>query len=168
MEALWSVAQGKTSELVQLVSNRHGVIESYQYQRLTAALSAGDWSAPLLRAVADHGDSEPLEYASFVMNLTQASVSAAGEFDAAIATYVPARFVSDPSFEWIGSGFESDLINIVQTEQGETATSALDAAVASQLMRFSSVASRWIARHNLSAGEAGELSLEREGVTANE
>ncbi len=168
MEALWSVVQGKTTELVQLVSNRHGVIESYQYQRLTAALSAADWSAPLLRAVADHGDSEPLEYASFVMNLTQASVSAAGEFDAAIATYVPARFVSDPSFEWIGSGFESDLINIVQTEQGETATSALDATVASQLMRFSSVASRWIARHNLSAGEAGELSLEREGMTANE
>jgi hypothetical protein len=163
-----SVAQGKTSELVQLVSNRHGVIESYQYQRLTAALSAGDWSAPLLRAVADHGDSEPLEYTSFVMNLTQASVSAAGEFDAAIATYVPARFVSDPSFEWIGSGFESDLINIVQTEQGETATSALDAAVVAQLMRFSRVASRWIARHNLSAEEAGDLSPESEGVTANE
>jgi len=168
LEALWSVLQGKTPELVQLVSNRHGVIESYQYQRLTAALSAGDWSAPLLRAAADHGDSEPLEYASFVMNLTQASVSAAGEFDAAIATHVPARFVSDPSFEWTGSGFESDLINIVQTERGETATSALDAAVAMQLMRFSSVAGRWIARHKLSAEEVEEESPESEGMTANE
>ena len=168
LEALWSVVQGKTSELVQLVSNRHGVIESYQYQRLTAALSAGDWSAPLLRAVADHGDSEPLEYASFVMNLTQASVSAAGEFDAAIATYVPARFVSDPSFEWTGSGFESDLIDIVQRERGETAVAELDAAVVAQLMRFSGVASRWIARGNLFAEEAVEQSPESEGVTTHE
>ena len=81
---------------------------------------------------------------------------------------MPARFVSDPSFEWTGSGFESDLINIVQTERGETATSALDAAVAMQLMRFSSVASRWIARHKLSAEEVEEESPESEGMTANE
>jgi len=159
LEALWSVVQGKTTELVQLVSNRHGVIESYQYQRLTAALSAGDWSAALLRAVADHGDTESLEYAPFVLNLTRDSVLAAGEFDAAIATHVPTRFVSEPSFEWTGSGFESDLINIVQTERGETAVAELDAAVVAQLTRFSKVASRWIARGYLSADETAEQSL---------
>ena len=37
---LWSVVQGKTGALVQLVSNRHGLIESCQYQRLTRALEA--------------------------------------------------------------------------------------------------------------------------------
>lgn len=154
LEALWSVLQGKTPELVQRVSNRHGVIESYQYQRLTAALNASDWSAPLLRAVADHGGTEPIEYVSFVSDLTQASVQAAGPFDAAIAAHVPSRFVSDPNFEWTGSGFEGDLIDIVKTELGDTAINRLDAAVAEQLVRFSSVASRWIAR--------GQFSLEQE------
>lgn len=150
LEALWSVAQGKTPELVQQVSNRHGVIESYQYQRLKAALEASDWAAPLLRAVADHGSTEPLEYVSFVSDLTRASVAAAGPFDAAIAAYVPPRFVSDPNFEWTGSGFESDLIDIVKTERGDSAINRLDAAVAQQLVRFSSVASRWIARGQFS------------------
>ena len=163
LDALWSVVQGKTPELVQLVSNRHGVIETYQYQRLTASLIAGDWSAPLLRAVAAHGDYEPLEYVPFVMNLSQNSVLAAEGFDAAIATYVPSRFVSDPAFEWIGSGFESDLIDIVKIEGGETAVAELDAAVAEQLMRFSRMASRWIARGHLSVEDTGEQVLEREG-----
>ena len=38
VDALWSVVQGKTGELVQLVSNRHGVTESHQYHRRTPAL----------------------------------------------------------------------------------------------------------------------------------
>ena len=84
VDALWSVVQGKTGELVQLVSNRHGVIESYQYQRLTRALEARQWSAPLLKAISDHPDTTDVEYESFVMALTADSVEAAADFDAAI------------------------------------------------------------------------------------
>ena len=166
LEALWSVLQGKTPELVQLVSNRHGVIESYQYQRLQAALMTGDWSAPLLRAVADHAGNEPLQYAPFVNNLTRSSVAAAGKFDAAIAANVPSRFVSDPHFEWTGSGFESDLVDTVQRELGDTAVTQLDAAVAEQLMRFSTVASRWIARGDtyLEKGAQQAHQLEKDGA----
>ena len=145
-DALWSVVQGKTGELVQLVSNRHGVIESYQYQRLTRALEAQQWSAPLLEAIADHADNSTLEYDSFVMALTADSVEAAADFDAAIARNVPFRFVSDPSFEWTGSGFEQSIVQRVADEQGEPAIAELDAAVIVQLARFSAVASRWIAR----------------------
>lgn len=168
LRALWSVVQGKTPEMVQLVSNRHGVIESYQYQRLKAALAAGDWSAPLLRAVADHGSAEPLEYAPFVSNLTRASVLAAGPFDAAIATHVPTRFVSDPHFEWTGSGFESGLVDTVRSELGETALTQLDAAVAEQLVRFSRVAGRWIARGYTSPEWAAEQPLPPQEVVASD
>ncbi|MDA9711194.1 hypothetical protein N9U42_02380 [Luminiphilus sp.] len=146
VDALWSVVQGKTGELVQLVSNRHGVIESYQYQRLTRALEAGQWRAPLLRAVSDHGSLEPVTYAAFVANLTADSVAAAGAFDAAIAQHVPARFVSDPAFEWTGSGYERDIISLLQEQRGDDAIRQMDAAVIAQLKRFSRVASRWIAR----------------------
>jgi hypothetical protein len=145
-DALWSVVQGKTGELVQLVSNRHGVIESYQYQRLTRALEAQQWSAPLLKAIADYADNSTLEYDAFVMALTADSVNAAEDFDAAIARNVPFRFVSDPSFEWTGSGFEQSIVQRVADEQGEPAIAELDAAVIVQLARFSAVASRWIAR----------------------
>ena len=146
LDALWSVVRGKTGEVVQLVSNRHGVIESYQYRRLTEALNAGDWDAPLLRAVSDHAGDEALDYETFVMALTAGSAAAAGDFDAAIEANVSARFVSDPSFEWTGSGFETEIVSLVEAEQGTAALNSLDAAVMVQLKRFSAVASRWIAR----------------------
>jgi hypothetical protein len=144
------------------------VIESYQYQRLQTALMTGDWSAPLLRAVADHAGNEPLQYAPFVNNLTRSSVAAAGKFDAAIAANVPSRFVSDPHFEWTGSGFESDLIDTVRSELGDTAVTQLDAAVAEQLMRFSMVASRWIARGDAFLEEGAQQSHQLEKDGANE
>jgi hypothetical protein len=146
LDALWSVVQGKTGELVQLVSNRHGVIESYQYQRLTRALEARQWSAPLLKAISDHPDTAAVEYESFVMALTADSVEAAADFDAAIERNVPSRYVSDPTFEWTGSGFERAIVERVADEQGEPAIAELDAAVILQLARFSAVANRWIAR----------------------
>ena len=146
LDALWSVVQGKTGELVQVVSNRHGVIESYQYQRLTRALEARQWSAPLLKAISDHPDTTAVEYESFVMALTADSVEAAADFDAAIERNVPSHYVSDPTFEWTGSGFEQAIVERVADEQGEPAIAELDAAVTLQLARFSAVASRWIAR----------------------
>jgi len=146
LDALWSVVQGKTGELVQVVSNRHGVIESYQYQRLTRALEARQWSAPLLKAISDHPDTTAFEYESFVMALTADSVEAAADFDAAIERNVPSHYVSDPTFEWTGSGFEQAIVERVADEQGEPAIAELDAAVTLQLARFSAVASRWIAR----------------------
>jgi hypothetical protein len=146
LDALWSVVQGKTGELVQLVSNRHGVIESYQYQRLTRALEARQWSAPLLKAISDHPDTTAVEYESFVMALTADSVEAAHEFDAVIERNVPSRYVSDPTFEWTGSGFERAIVERVADAQGEPAIAELDAAVILQLARFSAAASRWIAR----------------------
>ena len=142
---------------MQLVSNRHGVIESYQYQRLTRALEAGQWSVPLLKAISDHPDTTDVAYESFVMALTADSVAAAADFDAAIECNMPARFVSDPDFEWTGSGFEQSIVQRVADEQGEPAIADLDAAVIAQLSRFSAVASRWIAR-----GRAVELPLSGE------
>ena len=41
MSALWSVVMGETNDLIQLVSNRHGVLESYQYRRVQALMQKG-------------------------------------------------------------------------------------------------------------------------------
>ena len=167
VDALWSVVQGKAGKLVQLVSNRHGVIESYQYQRLKRALDAGEGRAPLLRAVANHGSLEPVTYATFVMNLTADSVAAADAFDAAIAHYVPACFVSDPTFEWTGSGYEADIISLVQDQMGDDAIEHMDAAVIVQLKRFSRVASRWIARGDRDTAHPGLIDGLTQGKASN-
>ena len=53
------------------------------------------------------------------MALTADSVEAAAAFDAAIERNVPSRFVSDPDFEWTGSGFEQSIVQRVADEQGE-------------------------------------------------
>ena len=146
IDALWSVMQGKTGDMVQLVSNRHGVIESYQYQRLKQALDEADWAHPILRAIADDTSDAPLDYEPFVLQLTEESVAAAPAFDKAIEMFVPPRLVGDPRFEWTGSGEESDIIELVRGYSGAIGIDGLDAAVVVQLQRFSTVASRWIAR----------------------
>ncbi|GIR71743.1 MAG: hypothetical protein CM15mP74_29940 [Halieaceae bacterium] len=59
---------------------------------------------------------------------------------------MPSRYVSDPTFEWTGSGFEQSIVQRVADDAGEPAIAELDAAVILQLARFSAVASRWISR----------------------
>jgi hypothetical protein len=145
-DGLLLVARGKTGEAIQLVSNRHGVIESYQYHRLTRALVAGDWSAPLLLALSAQPADKPLSYDVMVGMLTAASVDAAAAIDAVIEANVPDHFVSDPAFEWTGSGYESGVVEHILEQKGPVALQRLDDAVILQLQRFSVVASRWLAR----------------------
>ena len=74
---------GQTGEAIQLVSNRHGVIESYQYHRLTRALVAGEWSAAhIIGGVSAQPTDTPLSYDAMVHALTAESVEAAASFDA--------------------------------------------------------------------------------------
>lgn len=150
--ALWLVMRGKSAEAVQLVSNRHGVIESYQYQRLRDALARGDWNQPLLRAIAAGGP--PVAYSDLTLrhDLTRESVAAAAALDAALEAQVPARFVSDPDFEWIGSDEESTITTLVKREGGSAALAALDRVLIVQLQRFSRYARAWIDRMQERAG----------------
>ena len=85
------------------------------------------------------------------MGQTSPGASATDSTAAAIERNVPSLFVSDPDFEWTGSGFERSIVQRVADEQGEPAIAELDAAVIVQLARFSAVASRWIARGRVAA-----------------
>lgn len=147
LNALWLVIKGETNAAIQKVSNRHGVLESYQYQRLVTSLSnpaPGEPFLPTLVAARPEPDSTDVQ--SFVMALTSMSVAAAASLDASLATQVPARFVDDPSFEWVGSGEEPTIVETVRDSGGEAAVTNLDQAVIVQLHRFSGVARAWVAR----------------------
>ena len=84
------------------------------------------------------------------------------------ATHVPPRFVSDPNFEWTGSGFEVGLVDTVRRERGQAAVTQLYAVVAEQVGRFSKMASQWIARGHLPPEEAAKRVMQQEAVMANE
>lgn len=146
VEMLWLLVQGRAAEAIQLVSNRHGVLESYQFQRYSAALAGGDLEHGLLAAVA-----RPLEVpvwdASIVVEvLTSSSVDAAAALDAALEANMPPRFVSDPGFEWHDSGEADTIVETVRRRGGEAAVAALDLALAEQLARFGRFARAWIDR----------------------
>jgi hypothetical protein len=142
--ALWSVVTGETEAAVQLVSNRHGVLESYQYQRVQRAQEQRDWDNLILAAIAQPLAPPTFDETTLRDVLTVDSVAAGDALDATLENYMPMRFVSDPGFEWTGSGEEASIVDTVTKGQGDEAVRALDAAVALQMQRFSRFAKSWI------------------------
>ncbi|MFN2330127.1 MAG: hypothetical protein ABR612_14555, partial [Chromatocurvus sp.] len=146
LDALWLLAQGRSNEAVQRVSNRHGVLESYQFQRFRAALAAGDAAHPLISAVVMTDKTIAWDETTLIGPLTRDSVAAGAEMDSVLAHNVPSRFVSDPAFEWTGSGAEAVIVDAVRAEGGDDAIAALDAMLATQLARFGRYARSWLER----------------------
>lgn len=143
LEALWLVLRGRTAEAIQLVSNRHGLIESYQYQRVQADLQQRAWDTPLMTALAASGPVPVWEENTLVDVLTRDSVAAGAELDAALLAHAPARFVADPSFEWTGSGEEPRVLALIEAQGG---TPALDAVLLPQMARLSRFSRAWVQR----------------------
>ncbi|EAQ98872.1 hypothetical protein [Congregibacter litoralis] len=144
MKGIWTVLRGKTVDAIQLVSNRHGVLESYQYQRVQKALEEKSWDNIILAAVA-RGEPVPEFNERTVRDeLTKESVDAGKDLDLALVVDMPPRYVSDPAFEWNGSGEEAAIVVTVASDRGEIAIETLDAVIAEQMLRFSRFAQAWI------------------------
>lgn len=143
-QALWLVVQGKTNDAVQLVSNRHGVLESYQLQRMRQDMTAGHWHSPLLAAAADSAPVPTFNSDTVRAALTRESAAASGRLDAQLETYMPWLFIADPGFEWSGSAEEPQLLTLIVEEKGASAIAALDGEVAAHLHRFARYAQMWV------------------------
>jgi hypothetical protein len=155
-QAIWLVMQGKTNQAVQLVSNRHGVLESYQYHRIQAVRQDDDSAHPLLQAL--RSDDGADYSADWLMTVVAArSVAAAATLDTELAETVPNQFVNDPDFEWTGSGFESDIVKRVEASGGAEAVERLDRAVSDQLTRFADHVRTWV-RVGQSLSECASMS----------
>ena len=78
------------------------------------------------------------------------------QLDGILSSVVPARFVSDPTFEWVGSGFEDQVVEQVAGVGGNPALDAMDTELALLLGRFSYYLQGWLS-HGLSLqGVTGE------------
>ncbi len=144
LDALLLVAKGKTDEAVQLVSNRHGVLESYQWARVDELINAQAWQAPLLQAVSATDTSAILTVDDVAGEVAAASVAAASSLDTALERYLPYQWISDPTFEWTGSGFERRVVEEVIAKRGAASVDALDEVVSQQLQRFALALERWV------------------------
>ena len=143
-EALWLVVQGKTNEAIQLVSNRHGVLESYQLQRMRQDMTAGQWHSPLLAAAADSVPVPKFDANTVRQALTYESAEASTQLDATLEMFMPWLLISDPGFEWTGSSEEPKLLALIIEEKGASAIAQLDGEVASHLHRFARYAQMWV------------------------
>ncbi|EED35053.1 conserved hypothetical protein [Luminiphilus syltensis NOR5-1B] len=155
MKALWLVVSGGTADAIQLVSNRHGVLESYQHQRLTRPMQQGQWSDPLLQTIAEPEEVPSYHWSIIRGALTASSVAAGAGLDTRLETTMPVHLVSDPSFEWVGSGLESELIERLEAEVGADAMAEFDQTLMQQMGRFSRYARAWL-QWTLAAQETAE------------
>lgn len=144
-EIIFKLIMGESEAAIQLVSNRHGVIESYQYQRLMQALHGGDLADPILVTLATPGNPADFDDTTIRQQLSAESVAASVGLDEALEQHAPWRFVADPGFEWVGSGEEALIIEQVHQEGGKNAVEGLDLILNQQLGRFSRYAAGWIA-----------------------
>jgi hypothetical protein len=152
-QALWKLIKGETEQAIQLVSNRHGVLESYQYQRVMQAQRLFAWQQPILARMVDAAPGPDYSSTMIREQLTAESVAAGAGLDAALEQHMPAQFVDDPTFEWTGSGQEAAIVDRVRSASGASAIAALDEIVAEQLARFGRYARSWIAEaEGLDAG----------------
>jgi len=143
MSSIWLVVQGKTADAIQLVSNRHGVLESYQLERTQKAQAAKDWRGPLLSALHFNKDA-CLHSGTDIIALTGGSEALGRHLDHTLAQHAPPRFVDDASFEWTGSGYEAEVGRLIGIFGGEQALVSLDEELLTHLHRFSFFTSGWV------------------------
>jgi len=143
LSSLWLVVQGKTADAIQLVSNRHGVLESYQFQRIREAQLAQAWRGPLLSSLSFQ-DTACVHSGPDIIALTGDSKALGEHLDRTLEQQSPPRFVADPSFEWTGSGYEAEVDRLVGIFGGQSAIATLDDELLIHLNRFSHYASGWI------------------------
>jgi hypothetical protein len=143
LESLWIVATGKTGEALQLVSNRHGVIEAFQKAIVSQALVRQDWTQSTLQGVARLSPSAAWAQNTLIDELTQDSVAGAAGLDQALVKYAPPKLVSDPAFEFSQSPEEAAILAAIAA-QGNDAEAGLTASLNQQMQRFSFFAQAWI------------------------
>ena len=143
LESLWIVATGKTGEALQLVSNRHGVIEAFQKAIVAQALVRQDWTQSTLQEVARLSPSAAWAQNTLIDELTLDSAAGAAGLDRALVKYAPPKLVSDPAFEFSQSPEEAAILAAIAA-QGDDAEAGLTASLNQQMQRFSFFAQAWI------------------------
>jgi hypothetical protein len=115
---------------VQLVSNKHTIIEEYQWQELRRAHQANESEHPFIMALQQGGDVIGFN-SDFVREVaSRRAVAQSREFDRVIKRNMPSYMVSDPRIEVSQLPEISRIVEIVAEQNGARSTDELNRIIA--------------------------------------
>jgi len=122
---------------VQLVSNKHTIIEDYQSLELRAAFLDGNWEHPFFKALVNPQPHIPYSIEFLENTASKGAANAAKLFDRTILKNMPHYLVADPEVEVAGLAERHRIHMLVREEKGQQAADALNDVIAKRLQAFS-------------------------------
>lgn len=128
---------GAKDRAVQLVSNKHSVLERFQWLELRKAYEEGNMNHPMILALqnpvpmVEYADNFPAQVAA------KNSVKVSKKVDKALKKWVPKKLVRDPKFEAPGSPELQDLLTAMEQYKGQEAIEQMGAAIAERFSNYS-------------------------------
>jgi hypothetical protein len=122
---------------VQIVSNRHVVLEEFLVQAVRKAYLENNSSFPLFQALSNQSPAVPFSYDFLVNVATRESADKAKSLDKALKKDVPRVLVSEPSVETNDRPEIKNIINYINENKGAEAVENLTNVLAIQMQQFS-------------------------------
>jgi hypothetical protein len=141
---------GPKNAAVQLVSNRHLVLENYEYHRIRSAMAAHRDSDTFISALNNSQCDRnygPWREDSLRTEVSLEANRSADQLDATLADAVPAHLVSDPHFAFTESDPNVPNLEQVMLAASTTKREELDAAVAAIMCHVGAQTRRFVSSY---------------------
>jgi hypothetical protein len=122
---------------VQLVSNKHTIIEDYQSLEMRAAYLDGNREHPFFKALANPQPHIPYSIEFLENTASKGAADDAKLFDKTILRHMPQHMVADPAVEVVNLAERHRIHSLVREEIGLQAADALNDIIAKRLRAFS-------------------------------
>lgn len=122
---------------VQLVSNKHTIIEYYQSLEMRAAYLDGNREHPFFMALANPQPHIPYSIEFLENTASKGAADDAKLFDKTILRHMPQHMVADPAVEVVNLAERHLIHSLVREENGLQAADALNDIIAKRLQAFS-------------------------------
>ncbi|WP_067514964.1 hypothetical protein [Endozoicomonas ascidiicola] len=132
-------------EAIQLASNRHAALESFQSAVMTKAFKEGDHGHSTFMSLSKGGTVRQFEDGDIVNVFAKSGFDQAEDTYQALAKAMPYQFVDDPAIEYTDLNIdEHQLMETVRKTSGDEGYSALTAQISDLLVIFSRNAASYI------------------------
>jgi hypothetical protein len=122
---------------VQLVSNRHAVMEDFQQQSMRKAYLEHNNSFPLFQALENPLPMVPFSYDFLIHVASDHSANNAKTIDRALKKNMPRVLVSDPAVEANDRAETKKILEVMTQEKGPESVQNMTAALSVQMQQFS-------------------------------
>jgi hypothetical protein len=122
---------------VQLVSNRHTVLEEFQVQSMRKAYLEHNISFPLFQALENPLPDAPFSYDFLINVASQHSAGMAKTIDKALKKNMPRSLVSDPSVEANDRAETKKILEVMARDKGPESITKMTGVLAVQMQQFS-------------------------------